>query len=155
MKSKKNIKLKLTLKKKLQKRLTFFIQKNKVFKNQWSFKKSKIIVKSAGYGFLNSKKIEMCRIMLRQAISTKKMRKSALTKILINSHMNRVFTKKSSNQRMGKGKGQVKGRFSTVFPGKILFETKVGKKKPLLSAIKILNDRLPFKIFCVGNSFFK
>lgn len=155
MKGKKNIKLKLTLRKKPQKKLTYSFQKNKIFKNQWPLKRSKIIVKSLGYGDLDSKKIEMCRVILRRAISTKGVRKSALTKILINSPMNRVFTKKSSNQRMGKGKGQVKGRFSTVYPGKILFEMKVGKKNSLFSAKKILNDRLPFNIFLFGSNFSK
>ena len=47
---------------------------------------------------------------------------------------------------MGKGKGSVKGRFSTVFPGKILFEMKVGKKPELKKAVKWLSDRLSFRV---------
>ena len=138
--------LKLSLRKKPHRQLTHSIQKTKLFKNQWPFRKSTFFIKSEGFGKLDLKKIEVCRVILRRAISTEKTRKSSLTKILINSPLNRVFTKKSSNQRMGKGKGSVKGRFSTVFPGKILFEMKVGKKPELKKAVKWLSDRLSFRV---------
>ena len=61
--------------------------------------------------------------------------------------MNRVFTKKSSNQRMGKGKGAVKGRFCTVFPGKILFQLRKGAFHRVREAFAQVNSRMPFKLF--------
>ena len=139
------------LKLKLQRRLTYKKQENKVCKNQWPLIKSNFIVKSLGFGILDKKKIEVCRVILRRAISTKDTRNLPETKIHINAHMNRVFTKKSSNQRMGKGKGSIKGRFSTVYPGKVLFELKIGTPEKLLPAFKALKDRLPFKIFLASH----
>ena len=106
----------------------------------------KFVVKSLGFGIINVKKIEVCRVFLRRAISTKDSRDIPETKVFINTHMNRVFTKKSSNQRMGKGKGQVKGRFSTVYPGKVLFQLKIGEIEKVLPAFKAVKDRLPFKV---------
>ena len=64
--------------------------------------------------------------------------------------MNRVFTKKSSNQRMGKGKGAVKGRFSTVFPGKVLFQLKKGAFDKVKRAFIQVKHRMPFKIFLLS-----
>lgn len=116
--------LKLSLRKKPHRQLTHSIQKTKLFKNQWPFRKSTFFIKSEGFGKLDLKKIEVCRVILRRAISTEKTRKSSLTKILINSPLNRVFTKKSSNQRMGKGKGLLKEDFQLFFRVKFFLKWK-------------------------------
>ena len=70
----------------------------------------------------------------------------------MNIPMNRVFTKKSSNQRMGKGKGSVKGRFSTIFPGKVLFQLKKGKIDKVSKAFNQVKHRLPFKILLLAKT---
>ena len=143
---KKKLNLKLTLRKKPQRKLTYRIQCNKLFKNQWPIRKSRYFIKSLGYGILDTKKIEVCRILLRKIAAKNIDRKSKFTKILLNTGLNRVFTKKSSNQRMGKGKGSVKGRFSTVYPGKILFEMKKGDFGSYKNVAKLLSNKLPFEV---------
>lgn len=147
---KKKLNLKLTLRKKPQRRLTYRIQCNKLFKNQWPIRKSRFFIKSLGYGILDTKKIEVCRILLRKIAAKNIDRKSKFTKILINTSFNRVFTKKSSNQRMGKGKGNVKGRFSTVYPGKILFEMKKGDFHLYQNVAKLLSNKLAFEVKSYG-----
>ena len=84
---------------------------------------------------------------------SKEERKQKETRVWINAPMNRVFTKKSSNQRMGKGKGSVKGRFSTVFPGKVLFQLRKGKIAKVAKAFNQVKHRLPFKIALVSDNY--
>ena len=47
---------------------------------------------------------------------------------------------------MGKGKGSVKGRFSTVYPGKILFEMRKGDFYLYQNIAKLLSNKLSFKV---------
>ena len=146
----KKLNLKQTLKKKLQRKLTYRHQSNKIFKNQWPIRRSRFFIKSLGYGTLDTKKIEVARILLRKVAAKDLERTSKFTKILLNTSLNRVFTKKSSNQRMGKGKGNVKGRFSTVYPGKVLFEMRRGDAPAYDKVAKLLSNKLSFKVKSYG-----
>lgn len=148
---KKKIQIKLSLRRKVQRRLTWKTQNNKLFKNirpNWNYP---YVIKARTSGILSAKKIEVARVLLRRAIFKKKPsreeRKKKETKVWKNVPMNRVFTKKSSNQRMGKGKGAVKGRFCTVFPGKILFQLRKGAFHRVREAFAQVNSRMPFKLF--------
>lgn len=151
---KKKLQIKLSLRKKVQRKLTWKQQNNKLFKNirpTWEYP---YVIKARTSGILNAKKIEVARILLRRALFKNKPsqqeRKKKETRVWMNVPMNRVFTKKSSNQRMGKGKGAVKGRFSTVFPGKILFQLRKGSLQKVKRAFIQVKSRLPFKLFLVS-----
>lgn len=148
---KKKIQIKLSLRKKVQRKLTWKNQNNKLFKNirpTWDYP---YVIKARTSGILSAKKIEVARVLLRRALFKKKPsqeeRKKKETKVWKNAPMNRVFTKKSSNQRMGKGKGAVKGRFSAVFPGKVLFQLKKGAFHQVKKAFIQVKNRMPFKTF--------
>lgn len=148
---KKKIQIKLSLRKKVRRKLTWKNQSSKLFKNirpTWDYP---YVIKARTFGILSAKKIEVARILLRRSLFKKKPsreeREKKETKVWKNTPMNRVFTKKSSNQRMGKGKGAVKGRFSTVFPGKILFQLKKGALHQVKKAFIQVKNRMPFKIF--------
>lgn len=143
-------------KKKPLRRLTSIIQNNKKFKGHIPTSNSYFAIKSLGYGVLTSKQIENCRVFLRRASGKKQKKILKETRILIRSYVNKFFTKKSSRQRMGKGKGSVKGNFSTVYPGKVLFEARTGKKLDFLKAYKNIKDRVSFPVglYCKKSSNF-
>lgn len=150
----KKIQIKLSLRKKVQRKLTWKKQNNKLFKNtrpSWDYP---YVIKARTTGILDAKKIEVARVLLRRALFKKKPsreeRKKKETKVWKNVPMNRVFTKKSSNQRMGKGKGAVRGRFSTVFPGKILFQMRKGAFSQVKKAFIQVKNRMPFKLFLLS-----
>lgn len=139
------------MRKKVQRKLTWKNQNNKLFKNirpNWDYP---YVIKARTSGILSAKKIEVARVLLRRSLFKKKPsreeRKKKETKIWKNVPMNRVFTKKSSNQRMGKGKGAVKGRFSVVFPGKVIFQLRKGAFDQVKKAFIQVKNRMPFKTF--------
>ena len=151
---KKKIQIKLSLRKKVQRKLTWKNQNNKLFKNirpTWEYP---YVIKARTFGILSAKKIEVARVLLRRALfkgkPSREERKKKETKVWKNTPMNRVFTKKSSNQRMGKGKGAVKGRFSTVFPGKILFQLRKGAWPQVKKAFIQVKHRMPFNLFLLS-----
>ena len=147
---KKKQQIKLSLRKKVQRKLTWKIQCNKTFKNRIPSNDFRYVIKVRTSGILNAKKIEVARVLLRRALFKSKPsraeREKKETRVWMNVPMNRVFTKKSSNQRMGKGKGSVKGRFCTVFPGKIIFQLRTGKPNKVYAAFKQVKYRFPFKL---------
>ena len=138
----------IDFKRKPLKRLTTVLHKNKNFKSLTFTKNYSYAIKALEHGYINAKKIEVCRVFFRRAATAgvKKMKKLKETRILIRTFVEKKFTKKSLHQRMGKGKGSVKGKIFCVHPGKVLFESKLGFIKDYLDAFKKIKDRLPFKV---------
>lgn len=65
------------------------------------------------------------------------------TKIWIKIFPDRSITMRSKDSRMGSGKGSVKNWIAMIFPGVIMFELKILKKKLILKLLSVLKDKFP------------
>lgn len=80
----------------------------------------RVVVKSASYGYISANAIEAFRKVMAPHFRKKK---SKIYKFLIRCYPYMPLTKKPAEVRMGGGKGsKVRGFFSPVRPGQILFE---------------------------------
>ena len=66
--AKKKQQIKISLRKKVQRKLTWKVQYNKTFKNRIPLGNFAYVIRARTSGTLNSKKIEVARVLLRRAL---------------------------------------------------------------------------------------
>jgi len=95
-------------------------------------------IKALDHGWLKNTQIEACRIIL-----TRRLRRGG--KLWIRVFPDKSYTKKSSESRMGKGKGEVEGWVSVIRKGRVLFEIGGVPEEYAREAFKLVAYKLPFK----------
>ena len=95
-------------------------------------------LKATQSGFINARQIEASRQSINRRIKRS-------GKILIRVHPNKYITKKSSESRMGKGKGSIYHKLAKVSAGKILFELCGVTKNLAIKALATGKAKLPLK----------
>jgi len=104
----------------------------------------RVVVKSASYGYISANAIEAFRKVIAPHFRKKK---SKIYKFLIRCYPYMPLTKKPAEVRMGGGKGsKVRGFFSPVRPGQILFEVFVREPAATKSLFTYAARKLPVSV---------
>lgn len=110
--------------------------------NKLLYQKSSLLtIQATNSGLLNKKLIETIRIAISKKIKKKQNNIHSLLKPY------HPLTKKSSESRMGKGKGKVYDHIAIIKPGQVLFKVKgvqINNKK--LVVLRKTKDKFPFRV---------
>ena len=102
---------------------------------------SLITIQATNSGLLNKKLIETIRIAISKKVKKKQ---NTIHSLLKPYH---PLTKKSSESRMGKGKGKIYDHIAIIKPGQIVFKVKgVHIELNKLVLIKKVKDKFPFRV---------
>lgn len=104
----------------------------------------RIVVRSTQYGYLSANAIEAFRKVLAPHFRKKS---SKIYKFFIRCYSYLVLTKKPSEVRMGGGKGsKIRGLYSPVRPGQILFEVLVRNPTATTSLLLYASRKLSVSV---------
>lgn len=104
----------------------------------------RLVVRSTQYGYLSSSSIEAFRKVLAPHFRKKS---SKIYKFFIRCYSYLPLTKKPSEVRMGGGKGsKIRGFYSPVRPGQILFEVLVRNPSTTASLLRYASRKLSVSV---------
>lgn len=104
----------------------------------------RIVVRSTQYGYLSANAIEAFRKVLAPHFRKKS---SKIYKFFIRCYSYLPLTKKPSEVRIGGGKGsKIRGFFSPIRPGQILFEVLVRNPKTTISLLLYASRKLSVSV---------
>lgn len=104
----------------------------------------RVVVRSAEYGYISENSIEAFRKVIAPFFRKKE---SKIYKFLIRCYSYIPLTKKPSEVRIGGGKGsKIRGFFSPVRPGQILFEVFVKNPTATKSLFVYASKKLPISV---------
>ena len=102
-------------------------------------------LKSLDSSWIKARNIEAARRTISGATKRK-------GKVWIRIFPDKPYTQKSTNSRMGQGKGDVEGYVAVVKPGMILFEVGGLNEDVAIKALKLASHKLPVKTKIIAKS---